>query len=175
MKKLTAISVFLLLVFSQIGYFLYYSIQLHQIKKAAQKELIASLPENSFTKICLEENTTAIKWEEENKEFSLNGKMYDVATIKIENGNTILYCLSDNKEDQVLDNLSSSVRARNENNSNTKHQFVIKFHLADFTITKIDYKNGYSSVNVSEKHFDVEPGIVSSFKKIITPPPEFCI
>lgn len=73
------------------------------IKSGANKEVY---------KICLNDNQQKIYWEDkEQKEFSLNGQIYDVVNSATVNGKTILYCYSDKEEQHLI----------NDYNSITKH------------------------------------------------------
>ena len=175
LKKLTLISFLLLFLISQIGYHIFYTITLHQVREEAQQRILASSPDSFYDKVCFEENSSAITWKEAGAEFCLNNKMYDVAKIKKENGKTILYCLNDKKEEDVVNEFLNSVKSATENTSNSKHQLVVKLHIPDLIVTKNVIKNDFAVQDDKEKYFDIAPAIVSAYKKITTPPPEFGI
>ena len=175
LKKLTLISFLLLFLISQIGYHLFYTITLHQAREDAQERILVSSPDSFYDKVCLEENSSTITWKEEGVEFCLNNKMYDVAKIKKENGKTILYCLNDKKEEDVVNEFLNSVKSATENTSNSKHQLVVKLQIPDLIVTKNVIKNDFAVQDDKEKYFDIAPAIVSAYKKITTPPPEFGI
>ena len=172
MKKLSAIYLLLSLFFGQIGYLIYYIIEVQEVKISVQKEILSGLPETAFIPVCFEDNESVIKWDEEGKEFSLNGEMYDVAITKMENGKTIFYCLPDKKEEQLLSNYSKTVEASSEQNPAGKNQRIIKFHLPDLFVSAMNQKTDDKNSFISSEYFNVTPGIISSIKKIITPPPE---
>ena len=175
MKKLSAISILVAILFSQFGLFIYYTIDLQQIRNESQKELIAGLPDRYFVTLNLEENQSLINWENEGVEFSLNGEMYDVAKIKNENGKTILYCMPDKKEEQLLNDFSKTIKEVNENNCSNKNQRIFKLNFPDLFFAGSMDKNDCSSLTVSPDFFAITPDILSSNKKIITPPPEHCV
>ena len=56
-----------------------------------------------------------IRWEEKGKEFSMNGELFDVVRTKTINGKTILYCLNDTKEQQIINEYNNQTK----NNSST--------------------------------------------------------
>ena len=93
-----------------------------------ERELLAKIPESSLELIIAEQYKNKLEWEEKNKEFSLNGEMYDVAKIKIIDGKTHLYCINDKKEKQLLDNLVGAV---NKNHDNKQGRNNIKPFLID--------------------------------------------
>ena len=87
-----------------MGYYFIYQYQLRQVKREMKAQLFAQLPETSF-KVIIAENHTNLQWQDDDgKEFTLNGEMYDVAKIKKKNGKTELYCLLDKKEKELLKN-----------------------------------------------------------------------
>lgn len=74
-----------------------------KIKIGANKEVY---------EISLNDNLQNIYWEDkEQKEFSLNGQIYDVVSSSKVNGKTMLYCYSDKEEQHLI----------NDYNSITKH------------------------------------------------------
>ena len=95
LKKSITILILSLLFFSQIGYRFVYIIQQHMLKEAAEEQILSTVNQNQLEQINEAENNNAIVWEEEGKEFSLNGQMYDVAKKEIVNGKAVLYCLND--------------------------------------------------------------------------------
>lgn len=131
-----------------------------------ERELLAHIPDSSLEVIIAEEIADKIEWEEENKEFSLEGTMYDVARIEKKDGKTFLYCINDKKEKQLLDNI---VKAVNKNHDNKQGRNNIKSILLDLVcmseeeeITSFSVPLAYSSLNVT---------LVSSFEEIHSPPP----
>ncbi|MEI9956407.1 MAG: hypothetical protein WDM90_08930 [Ferruginibacter sp.] len=78
-----------------------------------QKKQLTKLFYNSSRKFVNKisvDNNTAIEWEEEGKEFKLNGEMYDVVRTTYENGKTWLHCFGDKNEDKVLAKFQSVIK-----------------------------------------------------------------
>jgi len=132
-----------------------------------ERELLAHIPESSLEVIIAEQVADKIVWEEKNKEFSLDGVLYDVARIEKKEGKTFLYCINDKKEKQLLDNL---VKAVNKNHGNKQGRNNIKSLLLDLICMNVEEEiisfpvpSAYSSFNVS---------LVSSFEEIHSPPPK---
>ena len=171
MKRAIIISSLLLLFFSQVGYQFIYIIQQHKAKEDAEKQLLSTLPESSLEVIDLSADKNDIQWEEEGKEFYLRGQLYDVAKTKNVNGRTLLYCLNDKKEKQVLQDLSKAVGTGNDQSTDSKGgKHTIKFQLTDL------FAFSESAISIQEfipqKHINFNVPIISSIKKIITPPPK---
>ena len=90
--------------------------------------MLTRIPESSLEVIVAEELGDKILWQEVNKEFSIDGALYDVARIKKSEGKTFLYCIKDKQEKQLLDNLAKAVNA---NHGNKQEKNSIKSLLTD--------------------------------------------
>jgi hypothetical protein len=82
LKKALASSLLLILFTSQVGYYFIYTIHQHILKEEMERELLAHIPESSLEVIIAEQVADKIVWEEKNREFSLDGVLYDVARIE---------------------------------------------------------------------------------------------
>jgi hypothetical protein len=174
LRKITIISFLLLLFFSQIGYYFFYMFQQYQIKESVKHELLSKLPESSLEIIDATTYKNDIEWEEEGKEFYLHGQMYDVAFIKIIKGKTLIYCLNDSKEEELLKSLANAVNSGNEQNSSNKDgHHIIKFQLSDY----IMLAQHYITINepVSVKYIDHTVALINSITEIFTPPPDLIL
>ena len=108
LRKVISI-LFLVIIFSsEIGYYFFYTLQQYQLKSQARKELLSNVSLFMLEKIDLEKNIRSIEWEEEGKEFYLKGQFYDVKKTVTENGKTILYCINDEKEEQLVKKLGKA-------------------------------------------------------------------
>jgi len=132
-----------------------------------ERELLAHIPESSLEVIIAEQHGDKIVWEEKNKEFSIDGVLYDLARIEKSGGKTFLYCINDKKEKQLLDNLAKAV---NTNHDNKQEKNSIKSFLIDIVCMNneevISFLSGpsqYSCFNVT---------LVFSFEEINIPPPK---
>jgi hypothetical protein len=171
LKKTITISLLLLLLFSQAGYYLIYKFQQHQIKESAKKELLSKLPESSLEIIDAHANRNEIRWEEKNKEFYLHGQMYDVAFIKVVDGKILIYCLNDSKEEDLLKSLANTVKSVNDqSNSGKEGQHVIKFQLPDFLIP--DQQTITINEPATAKYVEYSSPLITNIKELFTPPPD---
>jgi len=162
-----------MLFISQIGYYFIYLFQQYQIKEAVKEQLLKHIPDESLIAINAGLNKDAIEWEEEGREFSMNGDMYDVARIKTVNGNTILYCINDTKEDQLLEELAKSVRSANDNTATGKDaKHTIKFQMVDFVVPVPEKITTISNLLAQQKFAEYDVAILSSIKEIDLPPPK---
>ena len=167
MKKGLASSLLAILFISQVGYYFIYTIHQHIIKEEIERELLAHIPEPSLEVIIAEQVADKIVWEEKNKEFSLNGILYDVARIEKKEGKTFFYCINDKKEKQLLDSL---VKAVNKNHDNKQGRNNIKSLIIDLLCMSIEEEPATFSCPSAYSSFSVT--LVSSFEEINSPPPK---
>jgi len=132
-----------------------------------ERELLAYIPDSSLEVFVAEEYGDKIVWEEENKEFSIEGVLYDVARIKKSDGKTFLYCINDKQEKQLLDGLAKAVNA---NHGNKQENNTIKSLLVDLVCMNDDEGPGIFSVPFTYSNFHAN--LVSSFEEINIPPPK---
>ena len=132
-----------------------------------EKEMLTRIPESSLEVIVAEELGDKILWQEDNKEFSIDGVLYDVARIKKSEGKTFLYCIKDKQEKQLLDDLAKAVNA---NHGNKQEKNTIKSLLADLVCINDEEQSTIFSVPSTYSLFNVT--LVSSFEEINSPPPK---
>lgn len=123
--------------YSQAGYYFTYLCAQLQAKREMEQRILNSLPDESLEAITLTGNQEHIQWEEEGREFSFKGQMYDVVRTKTVNGNVILLCINDKKEENLVRQLSNTVKSGHQNNpgKNTKAIFLkltCDFAIIDF-------------------------------------------
>jgi len=102
-----------------------------------ETELLASLPTAELAIIELDKNSQSIEWEEKDKEFYLDGKLYDVQKKVIENGKTFLYCLNDVKEEQLLKEMGNVAQPGSDKQKNKLSLKVITDYCLAETAEKI--------------------------------------
>ena len=166
MKKVVALSLLTILFTSQVGYYFIYTIHQYIIKEEVEREMLKKIPESSLEVFIAEQYGDRIEWREEDKEFSIDGVLYDVARIKRSGGKTFLYCINDKKEKQLLDNL---VKAVNKNHDNKRGR-NIKPVLPDLVFINPPESPGFFSVSSQYGFFKVS--LVSFYKEIYSPPPK---
>ncbi|HRI25725.1 MAG TPA: hypothetical protein PLZ45_13695 [Ferruginibacter sp.] len=124
----------MLLFLSQGGYHVFFSIRQYEAKEEMKHRLLASVPEHLLQVINADVNKEDIEWEEEGREFFLHGQLYDVAYTKTVNGHTLIYCLNDHKEDQLLKKLSAVVAGHADQPGNHPGQHHTRFEPSDFIL-----------------------------------------
>jgi hypothetical protein len=138
------------------------------IKEEVKRELLAGMPDAALEIIIMEDQGAALKWEETGKEFSLNGAMYDVARVKKSNGKTLLYCLNDKNEKQLLKKLALAIKSSNSRNNKSEKQ-TIKFQLSVFVAQQ--NQPAFSNLPVKPLYTWANTRFSSTCREINDPPP----
>jgi len=167
LKKALAATLLAILFTSQVGYYFIYTVHQFFLKEEIERELLAHIPESSLEVFVAEELGDKIVWEEENKEFSIEGILYDIARIKKTEGKTFLYCINDKNEKQLLDGLAKAVNA---NHGNKQEKNNIKSLLVDLVCMNNEEQSTFLSIPSIYSRFNVI--LVSSFEEINIPPPK---
>ena len=71
-----------------------------------------------------------MQWIEAGEAFFLNGVMYDVAQKKISNGTLYLYCITENKETEIINDLSLKISNAADSGKDLKLAFTDIFVVA---------------------------------------------
>jgi archaellum component FlaF (FlaF/FlaG flagellin family) len=170
LKRSVTILIIFILFFAQFGYRYIYLIKQYQLKEEAEEKLITLISDDQFEQINFEDNRKNINWEEEGKEFTLNGQMYDVAKTKIVEGKTILFCLNDEKEEQLVEDMLKKIQSNNDSSPAGKHgKHIIKFQLSDFTLVSIKPLSHNVFLNHGYRYYTA--AIHAAIKEVNTPPP----
>lgn len=131
-------------------------------------QIINQLPESSFEVIIAEENNTLV-WKDNGKEFSLNGEMYDVAKIKIENGKTVIYCINDTKETRLLENFIKAMKNDASNSKSGKSNLKLQF--AYYIINTLDINTAAASIYSSGEFTIFNSALYLISQETDAPPP----
>jgi uncharacterized protein YjaZ len=153
---------------TQVGYYFLYIIQLQQARYEMKEQILASLPETVFEDIILEDNQTAISWEEKGKEFYYHNELYDVAKIKTVNGKTHLLCVSDSKETRLMEQCEKALHGSGDqkNGKNT-----LKFQFPVYTLNALTaaFKNTGGDIKFPSV---LLAGLHTAFLDVSAPPPK---
>lgn len=141
LKRIILLQLLLLLLCNQLGYYFFYAYNQYRIKEDIKHQLVLNLPENKLT--IFASNDERIVWAEDQKEFSINGKMYDIAKVKVINNNKYYYCLSDDEETTLLKNYAQKCKSETENNKSKKDKSNIFFQLIFLNAAEISNHFSY--------------------------------
>jgi len=155
---------------SQVGYYLISNFQRHALKESMEEQMLARIADKDMELIILEENVAAIRWEEDGKEFYLHGKLYDVASIEKQNDKTLIHCVCDKDESQLVKDVAKAVASSHERSTGKESKHTVKFQVSDYTLHPID-RMAYSIVAPSAEYIDFDAAIYLSSPAVDIQPP----
>jgi hypothetical protein len=119
MKKIIFYLLFSIFIYQICGYVISYAIMEYSIEAEMKTKIKENLNTNEYQVFNLNEisNEKSFKWEEEDKEFWYNGRIFDI--VKIEKSG-VLKCIDDIKEKKLFQNLDSYVNGFFAKNPNGK-------------------------------------------------------
>jgi hypothetical protein len=147
------------------GYYLWFSYVKNNIQKEIRREIRLGLSEKDLTLISVPVNDeSGICWIKPGKEFTFNGKMYDVVKITINNNRKIYYCIDDVKEKNLIAGFSKIP----ESNQKAR-KLLAGFHYI-YVIHPESFFHIIETANLDYciKSFDT----ASSVKEVTIPPPK---
>lgn len=100
MKKPVAIFILVTLLFNGAGFYVYYALQLKQIR-IEMRAALKFIPENKLEVLKLTRTTFTLFKKEEN-EILFEGEMFDIARVICKNDSVFVYCLRDEKENNLI-------------------------------------------------------------------------
>ncbi len=165
MKKIFVFILFLVLVFSQVGYYFVSVTQQHFHKIALRKKIVEQLDKKELIAISFADNAAKILWEEKGKEFSLNGKMYDIVKKDSSAGKLIFYCVDDETEARLVAKYTSNTKNNTSKKINNTEKTNVLFceqfilFICD-ALAKTTAENLYSSA------------LTYSYENTTSPPPK---
>jgi hypothetical protein len=147
----------------------------YQVKTEIKYSIKQSLCKKDLTVISVKKNNSAIAWIEYNKEFRYNNCMYDVVKIKTQGDYIYYYCIDDNKENELFNNLDKHINdyiANNSPENKNKTKSVLKKLTDSYFFKRISFELlttivrtlDYSVFSPSHKNF---------ISDVLTPPPVY--
>lgn len=118
MRKLSAILVLCCLLFLTAGYHLLYHYRLAEARQEMKLRILSANTEGLTRLVLTNEELNQLAWEDAN-EFHYRGEMYDVVSLVKNAGGATIWCLSDKKEDALLDHYFKTQQRSSEHSSDT--------------------------------------------------------
>ena len=173
--KLTLITLLIVIVICQFGYYGFYAFKIYSAKECAREQMLQQIPENLLIKISAADNAKQMVWEEEGKEFKLNGELFDVVKAVHENGKEYLYCINDEKENELVKQYAKIIKDGSDNSSSDKNQKVAKFSIPEWNIESHDYTLENVVIALENKYFTYQSNLHCHLIEVISPPPNFIL
>jgi hypothetical protein len=106
LKRLTAILFLTLILIYSLGYVVIFKLSEFHIKQDMKVLIKKYVPNQKLLCITIDNaNAKQLSWHENGKEFSYQGKMYDVVRTETSVGSVAYYCLTDEKETELMASL----------------------------------------------------------------------
>ena len=139
------------------------------IKEAQEQKVMHLVNPSELVTIRLSSVEKNIFWEENGKEFALNGMMYDVVKIENKNGETFIYCISDVKEKELVAHFNAAITKQNA--ADRKEKVNID-NLIDLFISHSNGKTPLIGVSNNNSYSPYKFCLQSADEKNYSPPPE---
>ena len=167
MKKYASFIMLFVFLFITNGYFLYFKYLQYDLRHEMQMEM-RNIHEKELIRIVLSPaHTKEIRWIRKNKEFLYRGKMYDVVRRETRDGHTVLYCLNDVREHELMKRFRRTQRSKDHKLWQTGRSLANKYFPEQFTLLLFTAPSGrilpYYNRHYRSLFFDPAP-----------PPPRSC-
>jgi hypothetical protein len=174
MKKIIFYLLFSIFIYQIGGYFISFSIMKYSIKSEMKIKIKKSLNANEyqFFNLNIISKEKSFKWEESDKEFWYNGRIYDV--VKIEKSG-ILKCIDDIQEKKLFQNLDSYVNgyfAKSPNGKKAIHSINSIFFAVFLPSKEIVIPQRYS-ISTPSIYDKILLRIFDRTLTVVSPPPRF--
>lgn len=169
MRKIFAITALCCLVFITTGYHVFFRLRIAEAKEEMRQELLQARESETTKLIFSQDQMKALGWDGPS-EFLYNNEMYDVLKIETAGLQTIIWCVSDQKETSLVDSyLKTQKKSSEKNSSNTILKLVAAQFIAPVpsVLTTPD-----EEVAISFYHYHLL--LPRSAKTILIPPPKVC-
>ncbi|MCU0433128.1 MAG: hypothetical protein MUC87_06730 [Bacteroidia bacterium] len=144
--------------------------EMHRHKVKSQ--ILHSLPENRLIHISLSnEQLATAEFKDDGKEIAWQGRMYDIVSVKAENGKIVLRCFDDTDETLLVWRMNKM----NEESSHNPWNIILN----EFELISTDQCSNYQlplRPHVFTRLIFAEPEFVlpAFVPNVPTPPPDFC-
>ena len=142
-----------------------------KVQSDIKKQIKEGVPESELHVISFSKGYSP-DWVKPDKEFRLNGRMYDVVRTEEDLSKTTYYCVDDQQETKLFTSLDQLIRGQLLNQQSP----VGKTHHTALTILTLKYYwnptdiSIYSGI-VSVTYAEVEEKLCEGFTSLLTPPP----
>jgi hypothetical protein len=174
LKKIFAIVLLTSFLVQITGYHLYFNILQQNIKSTVKKTIHFNLSEKVTEHFVFSlANTNASEmpeWEGEN-EFSLNGEMYDVVSMKKENSMLYVSCISDKKENELINSYKNIAGKDFGGPSKNRAALILKLAYSLFTNAS-NIENHVKPQSIKVQWLNYTSFLYNSTIDVLTPPPQ---
>jgi hypothetical protein len=140
MKPLLILLLLFVFAYLQMGYYFHSLSKRQEAKSEFEQKLKTTLPKDAYTKFDWNSIQHKIRWEEDGKEFWLNGQLYDVVSQQTIDGKRFMLCISDTKEEEVVEQ-QMKLTVNNTRNTNGKKSSLTQLNFPDIILNELQTCN----------------------------------
>jgi hypothetical protein len=173
MKKVIPLLLATIFLFNTMGYFIVFKWAEYSVK-TAMKTLIHSVDKKDLTQLKISRSEVeGLEWHDSGKEVKYKGHMYDVASVSGSKEGIIIYCISDDDEDELAVGLEDHIDQHVSPFNCAKKTAMLKEKLGMklFFQTKQEFEFRRPECNVIR--YSHETNYLSASIEMSSPPPEF--
>jgi hypothetical protein len=167
-KRGSAIFLLVILLVNSVGFYVYYIVQLKQIRWEMQMAL-AFAPEEKLEKISLTYKQYQLS-KVDDHEIRIYDKMYDIGRIKITGDSVLVYCIHDTKEENLMAFLDE-ITSKPLIGKHAVPSYLIHFLVLVFLQPHGDHRFQNNGVSITRSiHYNFNKDLFSNC--VNTPPPK---
>jgi hypothetical protein len=173
LKRTLSILLILLLVFNSAGFVLVYYELLYIFQLDAKTSLSSYVPDELLTEIIIHKDglNREIEWIDDG-EIKVNGKMFDILRRENQGDDTVLVCVSDDKENKLQEIFEESFnKSFNPSASKTPAVNILKILIKNALAPET--KNYFYISGKQRPLTFVLEEILDPFLDVLTPPPKY--
>lgn len=122
MKKIITICLLAALAYCQLGHSIVMQMAQRQHKLAMKHRALSRLKDEDLFEVDVAANAAKMHWEEDGREFSINGEMFDVVRVKLRHGKKIILCINDKREEQLVRDYKLGTKQNTDDPKKAKSQ-----------------------------------------------------
>ncbi|HWB64533.1 MAG TPA: hypothetical protein VG603_13550 [Chitinophagales bacterium] len=171
MRVVSTLAIIGLIMFNLFGFYFAFVVKQGEIKQASFS--VARTQPGQQALILSTYDYQHLQWREKGKEFSRNGVLYDVNSIKEANGKVVMDVTCDDAENELLDNFITLFTGKTSNDScNQPLKNLLEHFMQQFTHST--YNAGFLIAEKVERIVICDKDVLnSSVISLLSPPPDF--
>src|SRR5690606_5063648 len=174
MRKLSGILFLLIMLFNLAGISIIFTFQKARIRREMKSHIKKGVPRDNLHVITFSHSRARnIHWTRKNKEFILQGEMYDVVSSTRDSNYVHYYCLNDQEEKELFLQLDYLVQKKmKEDRRSGKNAGKILRAMSNLVYLPTEDLASFETSALSVRYFDrFNASISSPYLEYITPPP----
>ena len=142
MRKFLAISILAVLFLNIFGFYIAFMVNQREVKEEMMERAEKEGPEHLRLFSLSREEYSQLKWTQKGREFSYNGRVFDVSRIEFSGQFVKLYVEDDVVENQLIDDFVSQVHKKQQNeHTNSPIKSLLNSLFSEFTISSSVYSH----------------------------------